>query len=114
MTAGDTATFTSASALFHETAYRAIDLLCLMVAPVFVGVLMTFTSNLVATLCLSVYAMVLGPQLLLLKLAARHAPALRWGTTEHPCWHAPLQAGGQQCTPQCGRLNASNQCMHTA
>jgi len=81
MTTGGIATCTIAyPPPSHWTVYRAVDLLCLMVAPVLVGVLMTFTSTLVATLCLSAYAIMLGPQLYLLQLAACHAPALRWAT----------------------------------
>ena len=58
--------------------FRAIDLICQLAAPIVIGLLMTFTSPLIATLLLLAYTMLVwAPELHFFQRAVDLSPALR-------------------------------------
>lgn len=60
-----------------HTGFRAVDLTCLLAAPILVGLLMTFVTSLAATVLLAGYALVAWvPEILLLNVAVHQSAAL--------------------------------------
>ena len=59
--------------------FRAVDLACLLAAPLVVGLVGTFCSMLVATLLLAAYTLLAWvPEVQLLSAAVRCSPELGW------------------------------------